>query len=204
MIDEPGNADGDNMPDWDNLQDVWQDTPPVDMAKLVRNARFVWWRMRINFVAEIVASVVGAIVFGTLVDFSSLPATLVGGFGMLYCGIAFWAAIHIRRGAWGSNAGEDALLLVQLQIRRARSMLLYIKLNSWLGYAALLLVVLGYWLLFDRFGSFDNDGFNHVHWVFGVMVFLILAFPLALRPFVRKKKFEISMLEKIEAQLLEA
>lgn len=200
MVDDPGN-NGDQMPEWDDLQDVWQDTPSIDMAKMVRNARFVWWRMRINFALELVLSIVGLLLFGSFVDFASLPATTLGLLGMFYCAMTMWAAFHIRRGAW-DDPGKSALSLVQLQIRRAKSAILYFRLNSWFGYAGLLLIPVGYWVMYERFGSLDHQDMNTVHWVFGGLAVFILGFPLVTLPLVRKKKEELEALEAIEHQLL--
>jgi len=201
MVDETG-TNGNGMPNWDDLQGMWQDTPPVDMAKMARNAQFVWWRMRVNFVVEILMSVVGVILFGSFVDFVSLSSTLLGLLGMFYCSLTVWAAVHIRRGAWDDH-GEDTLSLVRLQIRRARSTLLYIKLNSWFGYAGIVMVPLGYWVLFDQFGTFDHERMQIVNWVFGGLILFIFGFPLAMRPIVKKKKQEIADLEEVEKQLSE-
>lgn len=201
MVEEAHKNSG-NIPDWENLQEVWQDTPPVNTKNLARSARLVLWRMRINFALEILISVFGVILFGSFIDFVSIPASLLGVFGIAFSGVAFWAAIHIRRGAW-DNPGEDTLSLVQLQVRRAHSMLLYIKLNSWFGYAGLILMPLGYWVLYERFGSLQHERIEVVHAVFGAMALFIIGFPLAMRPFVRKKKREVAELELIEKQLLE-
>jgi len=199
MVDETS-KNGNGMPEWDDLQNMWQDTPAVDMAKMARSARFVWWRMRVNFAVEIIMSIFGVGVFSMRIDFVSVPASMLGILGALYCCLTFWAAIHIRRGAW-DNPDKDVLSLVRLQIRRAKSTLLYIKLNSWLGFAGILLLPLVYWVLYERFGTFDHDKVRTVNWVFGGLVLFVIAFPLILRPFTKRKKREISKLEEIEVQL---
>jgi len=200
MVDETGN-DREEGPNWDDLQGMWQDTPAVDMAKMARSARFVWWRMRVNFVLEIVISVVGLVVFGAFIDFASVPLTLLGVFGLVYCAVAIWAALRIRRGAWDDTSG-DAMSLVQLQIRRAKSTILYIKLNSWLGLAALFLIPLAYWVFYERYGSLSHEKLDMAHWVLGAMAIFLLAFPLVTRPVVHKKKQQIEALEAVRAQLL--
>ena len=199
MVDEKQHNEN-GEPDWDALQSVWQDTPPVDMAKLARNARFVWWRMRANFALEVGFSLFGMFIFGRLIDLSSLSATLFGVVGELFCIVGLWASVHIRRGVW-NEAGEDALGLVRLQIKRASSELVYVRVNCWLGYASLVLMLLALWFLFDRIDALEPERLLKVRWVFGLVFAVIIIFPFATRPFVRRKKALIEKLLLVEKEL---
>jgi len=190
-------------PDWDALQNVWQDTPSVDMAKLARNARFVWWRMRANFALEVAFSLIGMFVFGSLIDFSSHSATLFGLVGAVFCVASLWASVYIRRGVW-SEADEDALGLVRLQIKRAQSELLYVRVNCWSGYAALVLLLLALWFFYDRIDTVTPDRILAARWFFGLAFAAIIIFPFATRPFMRRKRELIEKLQKVEAELSEA
>lgn len=183
-----------------DLQDVWQDTPPVDMQNMAKKARFVWWRMRINFAMEVILSLVGLGVLAVMIDFSSVAATSFGLVASLYCIGALWAAFHIRKGAWG-EAGEDALSLVRLQIKRANSSILYVKLNTYFGYAGLGIIAFGYWFLYEKHGSLTLDRLMIVHWIFGLMALILIIFPIVLRPYVRGKEKEIAKLEELAAEL---
>jgi len=189
--------DNDN---WDELQDVWQDTPPVDMEKLARNARFVWWRMRANFALEVGFSLFGMFIFGTLIDFSSKSATLFGLVGEIFCIAGIWAAIHIRRGVW-EEADGDTLRLVRLQIKRANSEILYVRVNCWLAYASLVLLVLALWFLYDRIDTIEPWRLVRGSWAFVVVLAVIVIFPLATRPFVRRKKALVENLQLVESEL---
>jgi len=199
MVDETQQNEN-GGPDWGALQAVWQDTPPVDMAKLARNARFVWWRMRVNFAFEVGFSLFGMFIFGTLIDFASWSATFFGLVGEAFCIAGLWASVHIRRGVW-DEADGDALGLVRLQIKRANSEILYIKMNCWLGYASLFLLLLGLWFLYDRIDTLEPERLLAVRWVFGVVLAVIVIFPLATRPYVRRKKALIEKLHLVEAEL---
>jgi hypothetical protein len=203
MVEETSNNDMGTMPDLDELaelKDVWQDSPDVDMGKMAKHARFVWWRMRINFAFEVVFALIGLVVLGSHVDASSVPGSAFGIVGSLYCLGALWAAFRIRRGAW-AEAGVDALSLVELQIKRAKSSILYIKLNSAFGYLGLVIIALGYWVLLDRYGSLSDERLFVVHWFFGIMTLILLIFPHAFKPYVRRKKEEIRRLIGVAKQL---
>ena len=199
MVDETQH-DKNGEPDWGALQNVWQDTPPVDMAKLARNARFVWWRMRLNFALEIVFSVAGFYIFARLIDLSSLSASLFGVVGMVFCIAGFWAAVHIRRGVWG-EASEDALGLVRLQLKRARSEILYVRINYWLAYASIILLLLALWFLYDRIDTIEHRKIIAVSWLFAFVLAVIILFPLVTRRFIRRKKALIEKLRRVEAEL---
>lgn len=196
MVEETDN----NNNDLADLQDVWQDTPPVDMQGMAKKARFVWWRMRINFVMEVIMSLVGLAFLVTVIDFTSVATTSFGLVASLYCLGALWAAFHIRKGAWG-GADEDALSLVQLQIKRAKSSILYVKLNTYFGYAGLIIIALGYWSIFEKLGSLKHDRLVVVHWIFGLMALVLILFPIVLRPYVRRKENEIEKLQELEQEL---
>ncbi len=199
MVEQTKNGNSES-PDWQQLQKVWQDTPSVDMAKLARNARFVWWRMRLNFGLEIVFSGVGFAIFASFIDLKSLPSTVFGSIGILFSVISFWAAFYIRRGVWDA-AEEGALELVRFQIKRAQSEILYIRINCWLAYAALILMAAAFWLFFDRLEILDTDRIVKFSVLMGFMVAVIFLFPFVTRPFVRRRVELIEKLKQIECQL---
>lgn len=194
---------GSGMPNWDELKDVWQDTPPVDMAKLARNAKFVWWRMRINFILEVAGAITVAAVSVIEVDFASLSSIVFFSAFLLFAVVAFWAAVHVRQGAWGS-AGDDAEALLDLQINRAKSTIRYIKVNNWLSLSAFLLVPLAYWNIFDGPEQFDAAQMRVIHWAYGAVMVFVVAFPLITRNIIKSKRREIEHLGAVKAQLAEA
>ncbi|PCI62240.1 MAG: hypothetical protein COB37_07165 [Kordiimonadales bacterium] len=194
---------GADMPNWDELQDVWQDTPPVDMAELARNAKFVWWRMRINFVLEVAGSLTVAAISMIEVDFASLSSVVFFTAFLLFGVAALWAAVHVREGAWGS-AGEDAEALIDLQINRAKSTIRYIKVNNWLSVSAFLLVPLAYWNIFDGPEQFDEAQMRVIHWAYGAVMVFVVGFPLVTRNIIKSKRREIEHLGAVKAQLADA
>jgi len=199
MVDKAGEKET-PMPDWDNLQQVWQDTPPVDMGKMARHARFVWWRMRINFALEIIISLTGLVVFALLFD-PSVPSSMAFSlFGMLFCLAGMWVAVKIRTGAWGEPE-DTALSLVELQIRRAKSAIRYIKFNIYLGLAAVTLIPLGFWKLYDNYDKLSVERLNLATGLFIVSFLVIVLFPFVTRPYVRKKRALIKSLHAIAEQL---
>jgi len=199
MVDQTGKNNGET-PDWEDLQHVWQDTPPIDMGKLARNARFVWWRMRINFALEVIFCLAGLVIFGSFIDKSSHSATAFGLVGVIFSAAGFWAAVHIRRGVWEEAAG-DAAGLVRFQIKRAQSELLYVRVNCWLGYASLVLMALALWFFYDRIETVTPTRVTAFKWVLGVVLSVVILFPIVTRPFVRRKKILIEQLQQVELQL---
>jgi hypothetical protein len=203
MVEDSGNqqmSSSSNLDDMSELQEMWQDTPPVDMQQLAKHERFVWWRMRVNFALEVLVAVAGLVVIGTSLTFSSVPGVVFGFVAWLYCMGALWAAFRIRRGAW-DDAGESALSLVELQIKRAQSSILYVRLNSYFGYIGLGIIALAFWVLEDKHNGLPYSEFGHVYWIFGVMAVFLVVFPFALRPYVRRKEAEVARLEGLAKQL---
>jgi len=188
------------MPNWEDLQKVWQDTPPVDMSKLARQAKFVWWRMRVNFALEIVISFIGLAIFASLFEVGEPSSMAFSIFGIFFCIAAIWVAVKIRTGAWGEPE-DTALSLVELHIERAKSAVRYIKLNIYLGFAAAALIPLGFWTLYDNYDTVSADRLNLAIGVFVVSFLAIILFPIVTRPYVRKKRALIKSLQAIAEQL---
>ena len=192
---------GPDMPDWGALQTMWQDSPHVDMTKMARSARFVWWRMRINFASEILACFIGFGFSGFLLfGHESAAQVALALFLMVFCGLGFYAAFWVRRGAWG-DPGGDALSLVRLKIRQAQSGVLYFKANVWLGIMALLLLPLAYWVVFDGTVEVNEARLHRLIIVVIVSVLAIVGTPIALWPYYKRKQREIIDLEEIAKQL---
>lgn len=189
------------MPEWDDLQDIWQDSPEVDMQRMARHARFVWWRMRINFVLELLVCTVGIGVLGWDLTTQSTPVGYLFDITfILFCLGGIWAAFYIRKGAWGEPDGT-ALSLVELQIRRARSAIRYIVMNNWGCLAGVFALGLGYWMMYDKLGTFDHEdmrGMNILAVSAGAMFVL---FPVLTRPYVQKKQKQIEQLSEMADQL---
>lgn len=189
----------DDMPEWDDLQEMWQEqSPDIDMAKLARNARFVWWRMRFNFITEVAACIFGLAVFATFFDINSLATMLFAAFGVGFCIVSLWGAVYIRRGAWG-KPDDTALSLLKLQIARAESAIRYIRVNAYMSYGSLLMLGLGYWVIYEEHGTllpYGEDPF--LYFFHGVLIGLgitALLFPIFGRFYIRKKKALIAELE---------
>lgn len=195
-----------NMPDWDDLTDIWQQSPDVDMGKMARHARFVWWRMRVNFAIEAIFCMGGMAFFGWQLITGGASA-MVGGVALsaamvIFCGLGLWASYYIRAGAWGQADGT-AQSLVALQIRRARSSVRYMLVNNWGCGIGLLTYSYIYWSLIERYGSFDHPDLSVVNYLMiGAMLFFLL-FPFASIPFLRRKRDEIARLEALARQFEE-
>lgn len=197
-------TDNSNMPDWDDLTDIWQQSPDVDMEKMARHARFVWWRMRINFVIEVVLCLGGMGLFGWYLVTGD-AASMVGGTALsvimlIFCGLGLWASYYIRAGAWGQADGT-AQSLVDLQIRRARSSVRYMLVNNWGCGVGLLTFGYIYWSLIERYGSIEAPELSTVnYWLVGTILIFLL-FPFATIPFLKRKRDEITRLEVLANQL---
>lgn len=194
-------VDNQSNGDWGELQQLWQQTADgIDLKKLARHARWVWWRMRFLFAIDVIACLVGIGVFVSIFDASSSALTSFSLFGVLFCSAGLWAAFTVRRGAWGGDTGT-ALALVQLQVKRARSALLYIKLNVQLSYLALGLVTLGMWVIYDQH---DTALPPDRPWAMGMMLgvgIILLVAPLIARPFRHRYEKRLAELETLEEQL---
>ncbi|WP_417449698.1 hypothetical protein [Kordiimonas sp.] len=189
------------QPDWDDLKDIWQDSPPVDMARMARTARFVWWRMRFNFVLELLVSIAGVGVFAYLLyGVGSLPQLLLACAGMLLSFGGLYAAFRIRKNAWG-EPGDTALSLVQLQIRRAQSAILYVKANNWLGIISLSMLPLAYWVLYDGTKEATEERVAHFELFLCLGFAVIVVVLLAMLPYLRRKQRELKELEQLARQL---
>ncbi|MFC4348458.1 hypothetical protein ACFO5Q_11415 [Kordiimonas lipolytica] len=195
-----------NMPDWDDLTDIWQQSPEIDMDKMARHARFVWWRMRVNFAFEVIVCLSGMGLFGWDL-LSGSAAKQVGGIPLaivlfLVCALGLWAAFYVRSGAWGQADGT-AQSLIDLQIKRARSSIRYIIVNNWGCGVGILAFGFIYWSLIERYGSIDAPELDTVnYWVTGTMLFFLL-FPFATIPFLKRKRDQLARLEKLACQLTE-
>jgi len=193
-----------NMPDWDDLTDIWQQSPDVDMEKMARHARFVWWRMRINFAIEALFCAGGMAFFGWQLVTGDAGA-MVGGVPLfvamfLFCGLGLWSSYFVRAGAWG-RADGTAQSLVDLQIRRARSSVRYMVVNNWGCGVGLLTFGYIYWSLLERYGSVDAPEMSMVnYWLAGTILFFLM-FPFATIPFLKRKRDEIARLEALAGQL---
>lgn len=193
----------DNQPDWEGLTSLWQDSPPVDMQKLARNARLVWWRMRIIATIEMLACIVGAGVFSYMIyDAQSVPQVVFGIFGILFSFGGGYGCLWVRRGAWGQPDG-DALSLVRLQIRRAEAGVRYVMFNNWLGLVSLAIFPLAFWVLHDGTRELSAERL-HDFYKLATLAFVVMAVSVVgLWPFGRRKKRELEQLREVERQLSE-
>ncbi len=194
-----------NGPEWDNLQKMWQDSPEIDMNKLARNAKFVWWRMRINFIIEVLACILGIVLFGLMIDFSQLEFSLLGGFGVLFCMISLWMAVVIRKGAWG-KPDDTALSLINLQIARAKSSIKYIKFNSYMGLGTLVILALGFRIIYIKHGTLlpNAESDPSIYIMLGVLIGLgstAFLFPIIGWVFIKRKRRLINELKTRAAEL---
>lgn len=194
----------DNMPDWDDLQVLWRQSPALDMDKMARRARFVWWRMRINFALELFFCAFG---FGLLVHFMwsnpVMERLIFGGLmtGFLVFGV--WAAFWVRAGAW-DGADGTALSLVRLQIERARSGIRYARINLWAFAASIPLLSVGVWAkLTENPAPVDTDFAKLAIFCVAYCALALVFWALA-RGYIRKKTREIGDLKEAEAQLQSA
>ncbi len=197
------NQDLMDTPEWDNLQELWQDSPSVDMEKMARKARFVWWRMRVNFVIELLMCGAGLIVTLYLMYRATTMATYVfaGAAGLLSVG-GIYAAFRIRRGAWG-EPGDTALSLIELQIRRAKSAILYVKANYWLGIVSFAMLPLAWWTITDEDPGIAPDELQRVRYIIVAALAALIMVMMVLWPYMKKKQRELIELEKIAKQLKE-
>lgn len=182
----------DDMPEWDDLQEMWQEqSPDIDMGKLARHAWFVWWRMRLNFIIEVIACLGGVGVFAAFFDATSLATMLFSIFGVGFCIISLWGAVYIRRGAWG-RPGDTAVSLLKLQVARAESAIRYILVNQYLSYGSIVMLALGYWVIYEEHGTLIPAGEDTSLFFFhGVLIGLgIMAclFPIFGKYYIGKKK----------------
>lgn len=196
----------DAMPDWDDLQEMWQEqSPDLDMDKLARHARFVWWRMRFNFFSEIAACLIGISAFILFFDITSIATSLFAIYGSAFCLISLWGSVYIRRGAWG-KPDDTALSLLKLQVARAESSIRYVKVNTYLGYGSILILFLGYWVLYEEHGYLFPDFTQEPFQLFfhGLLIGLgisALFVPIFGRSYIRKKQEHIAELEQRIAEL---
>lgn len=191
----------DNVPDWGDLQALWRQGPALDMDKMAKQARFVWWRMRVNFALEILFCMVG---FGFMAHFMwsnpVIERLIFGGLMTGFLVFGFWAAFWVRAGAW-DGADGTALSLVRLQIERARSGIRYARLNL-LAYAVSLpLLAVGVWAKLSENPPSEDKDFSLL--VFLCVGYCLLApvFWLLSRRYVHKKMRETDDLQDIETQL---
>ncbi|NVJ70730.1 MAG: hypothetical protein HWE08_10280 [Alphaproteobacteria bacterium] len=197
-------TDKNEMPEWDDLQQLWQDSPDVDMTKLAKHARFVWWRMRLNFAVEVAMCLLGIGFFGwQAITKFAFPDVVMEAFFVVLCAAGIWGAFYIRRGAWGEPDGS-ALSLVELQIRRAKSAIRYIVINNWGCLAGMPVIALTYWVMYSRHGNLTYERSVTLHVLMGGMAAVFVLFPILTRPYVRKKKQQILELERLAEQLKQA
>lgn len=187
--------------DWGELQQLWQNSPPVDTDKMARKARFVWWRMRVNFAIELLMCGAGFVVALYLLYQAHTLATYVFAFAawLLSTG-GLYAAFRIRRGAWG-RPGDTAQSLVALQIRRARSAILYVKANYWLGIVSFAMLPLAWWMVVDEDPNITADELLRVKYIIGGGLAALVMVMLALWPYMKKKQSELEELQNIARQL---
>jgi hypothetical protein len=194
-------SDKQDKPDWGDLQDIWQTGPAADMAGMARRARFVWWRMRINFVTEVAMCLVG---IGFMAHFMWAEASLLrltfGALMSAFCLFGIWAAFYIRRGAWGAEGGS-AQDLIALQVRRARSGIRYVAINN--RACALAVPILLFGVVVSIFQSTPTTTYKvwYASLFAGGFMLFSLAFWYFSRRYVAKKRREIRELEEIAAQL---
>ena len=192
-----------NQPDWEDLKDIWQDSPPVDMEKMARNARFVWWRMRIITFVELCICVAGAAVFAfAIYQHQTLARAIFGLFGVCFCLGGGYGCLWARRGAWGRAEG-DALSLVQLQIQRARAGIRYVKINCWMVLPALGILPLSFWVMNDGTREFSVERADNFYIALAVAGAVVVASVVPLLPYYFKKKRELVELEALRRQLSE-
>ncbi len=197
------NQDMLEAPNWDNLQQLWQDSPPVDMDRMAKKARFVWWRMRVNFVIELLMCSVGFVVTLYLLYRATTLATCVFAFSAwLLSSGGIYAAFRIRRGAWG-HPGDTAQSLVALQIRRTKSAILYVKANYWLGLVSLAMLPLAWWTIVDEDPNIAADELLRVKYTIGAALIALIVVMVALWPYMKKKQSELEELQDIAKQLEE-
>ncbi len=195
--------DKNEMPDWDELQEVWQASPSIDMQKLARHARFVWWRMRLNFIAEVVLCLCGIGVFGFMLSYDSLANIVFSISGVVFSIIGLWSAVKIRQGAWG-EPDDTAVSLLKLQIARAKSAIRYVKFNIYLSLPAVMLIVVGIWVVYEKHGSFlpadlSDDKYLYIAFFATACLFIVL-FPFLTRNYVKRKE---AMIYELEQRLVE-
>ena len=192
------------QPDWDDLKELWQESPAVDLEKLARNARRVWWRMRIIATLEILVCLAGFAVFAYMAFDMKSPAQVTFGiFGMLFSLGGGYGCLWVRRGAWGQPE-DDALSLVRLQIRRADAAVKYVKLNNWLGLAAIAIFPMAYWVIHDGTRELTPERLANFNKMMLLAIAVMAASIVALWPYGRRKKRELEELRKVEAQLSES
>lgn len=194
-------SDKPEMPDWDDLQDIWRDSPATDMVAMARHARLVWWRMRVNFAIELVLCLVGMGFFGG--EILKGAQGIILAFHILFfafCAGGVWAAFHIRKGAWGEPDGT-ALSLVTLQIRRSRSAIRYVRINNWGCLAAIPLIALAFHYVDLKRGGLTLEKDLIVYILVGAYALLCVLFPILTRRYVRRKKALIAELEAVAEQL---
>ncbi|NVJ98308.1 MAG: hypothetical protein HWE25_09155 [Alphaproteobacteria bacterium] len=189
-----------DMPDWDDLQDLWQDTPEVDMSKLASHARFVWWRMRFNFAFELLACAGGlAFMIWDLWHAEGWIRILFDIFFILFCSGGLWAAFYVRRGAWG-DPGETALSLVELQIKRAQSSIRYVQVNNWGCLAGVPIIVMTY-LMVHQQGLITDEKSLVLNILMGIGIATFTLFPILSRPYVKSKRDLVGKLELMAEHL---
>ena len=191
------------QPDWDDLKDLWQESPDIDFAKLAKNAKLVWWRMRILAAVEMMTCVAGVILFGYMVyDAQSLAQVVLGGFGVLFSLGGGYGCLWVRRGAWG-QPDDDALSLVRLQIKRAKAAVKYVRLNNWLGLGSAAIFPLAYWVIHDGTRELTPDRLATFNKLVVVAALVMVVSIVSLWPYGRRKRRELEELRDVERQLSE-
>lgn len=194
-------TDRDQMPDWDDLKDLWQQGPNLDMERMARQARFVWWRMRINFVLEILLCTIGVGFMGHFMWSDPTLARLTfGGLMTAFCVFGVWAAFWVRAGAWDSADGT-ALSLIRLQIERAYAGIRYVKINLWAFAVSFPVLGGGAWAVLTQEPPPSDRRITFL--IAFCLGYLVMAFVfwLVSRGYVKRKRREIEDLSEAEAQL---
>lgn len=189
------------QPDWDDLKGLWQESPAVDLGKLARNARLVWWRMRIIAAFEMLCCIAGALVFAYMIYDAESNAQLVFGvFGVLFSLGGGYGCLWVRRNAWGAP-DDNALSLVRLQINRAEAAIKYVSLNNWLGLGALAIFPLAYWVIHDGTRELTPERLDNFNKMVVVAAIVMGVSIIGLWPYGKRKKRELVELKELERQL---
>ncbi len=162
--------------DWQALAADWQgqDTPAIDVAALrgesARRGRNLRWVV----ILEIVFTAIGVAMLGYAAWASQLATErLLIGLLAVFLVVYQAAMVWLRRRQW-NDSGLDAGALLALELRRARTVLLYHRWGIW--------TCVGLWLVFYALllvGMAQDAPFKQLAGLVGGLLGASLTFPLA-------------------------
>lgn len=196
-------SDNDQTPDWDNLQDIWQQSPDIDLTKMFKKARFSWWRIRLSLFMNLTICVLGELACAyVLYENRSLATNVFGGIGLIFCWVTAWFTFKHLRSSLGDMSNEPIELL-ELQIKQLKGLIAFARFNINMTYFGILFSGLAFWVFYDKHGVlFPTDDMTGAQvfvngMIWGIPIGILLC-PFIYGNFIKRKTKE---LRNVEASL---